>query len=301
MIRSKFLPMLFPAMFLVACNSGSGQQSDPSTSGLQDSLSVSLEQAWATDSLQLATPECAVYDPQTKQFYISNLNLGGDTENDGFISLLNADGSIEKLKWAEGLVAPLGIDIHEGYLYINDPTTVVKIDLKTGEEAQRIEVAGAKRLNKIDVDGQGVIYSADIEGNKIYRIQPDGTAHVFIESDVLDRPNGVMVRNSELLIASNRGGRLLSVDLESKAIDTLAEGMESADGIIALEGGHYLVSGWTGQVHFVSRDLKVQTILDTRDQKINAADIGFIPEKNLLVVPTFSTNRVVAYKLDYEK
>jgi len=301
MIRAKFLPMLVPAMIFVACNSGNGQQSDPSNASLQDSLSVTLEESWATDSLQLATPECAVYDPETKQFYISNLNLDSDTENDGFISLLNADGSIEKLKWADGLVNPLGIDIHDGYLYVNEPTTVVKIELKTGNIAQRIEVADAKRLNGIDVDAQGLIYSADIEGNKIFRIEPDGTSHVFIESDALDRPNGVLVRNSELLIASNRGGRLLSVDLESQAIDTLAEGMESADGIIALEGGHYLVSGWTGQVHFVSRDLKVQTILDTRDQKINAADIGFIPEKNLLVVPTFSTNRVVAYKLDYEK
>ena len=301
MIRSKFLPILLPAMIFVACNTGNGQQSDPSTSGLQDSLAVTLEQSWATDSLQLATPECAVYDPETKQFYISNLNLDSDAENDGFISLLNADGSIEKLKWAEGLVAPLGIDIHDGYLYVNDPTTVVKIELKTGNIVQRMEVADAKRLNGIDVDGQGVIYSADIEGNKIFRIQPDGTSHVFIESDALDRPNGVLVRNSELLIASNRGGRLLSVDLESKAIDTLAEGMESADGIIALEGGHYLVSGWVGQVHFVSRDLKVQTILDTRDRKINAADIGFIPEENLLVVPTFGTNQVLAYKLDYEK
>lgn len=288
-------------MLFIACTSGNGKASESTGSDAQDSLAATLEQVWATDSTQLATPECAVYDPETRQFYISNLNLGSDAENDGFISLLNADGTIEKLKWAEGLVAPLGIDIYGGYLYVNDPTAVVKIELKTGKVAQRIEVADAKRLNGIDVDGQGVIYSADIEGNKIFRIQADGTSHVFIESEALDRPNGVLIRNSELLIASNRGGRLLSVDLESKAIDTLAEGIESADGIIALEGGHYLVSGWTGQVHFVSRDLQRQVILDTRDLKINAADIGFIPEENLLVVPTFNDNRVVAYKLDYKK
>lgn len=301
MIRSKFLPMLLPAMLVIGCTSGNGQESADAAADTQDSIAVTLEQSWATSPGQLATPECAVYDPQTKRFYISNLNLDSDAENDGFISLLNADGSIENARWAEGLAAPLGIDIHEGYLYVNDPAAVVKIDLKTGKVVQRIEVAEAKRLNGIDVDGQGVIYSADIEGNRIFRIQPDGNSQVFIESEALDRPNGVLVRNSELLVASNRGGRLLSVDLESKAIDTLAEGMESADGIIALEGGHYLVSGWTGQVHFVSRDLKRQTILDTRDQKINSADIGFIPEENLLVVPTFSDNRVVAYKLDYKE
>lgn len=294
--------MVFPAMLFIACTSGNGQESsETSASGQQDSLAVTLERTWATDSSQLATPECAVYDPQTQQLYISNLNLDSDAANDGFISLLNADGSIGNARWAEGLEAPLGIDVHDGYLYVNDPTAVVKIDLKSGKVSQRIEVAGAKRLNGIDVDGQGVIYSADIEGNRIYRIQQDGTSHVLIESETLDRPNGVLLRNSELLVASNRGGRLLSVDLESKAIDTLAEEMESADGIIALEGGHYLVSGWTGQVHFVSRDLKRQTILDTRDKKINAADIAYIPEENLLVVPTFGDNRVIAYKLDYQE
>jgi hypothetical protein len=38
-------------------------------------------------------------------------------------------------------------------------------------------------------------------------------------------------------------------------------------------------------------------IFDTTNDKINAADIDYIPEKQLLLVPTFLDNRAMAYKL----
>jgi hypothetical protein len=40
-----------------------------------------------------------------------------------------------------------------------------------------------------------------------------------------------------------------------------------------------------------------QSLLNTKDQEKNTADIWFIQEKDLLLVPTFFDNRVVAYKL----
>jgi len=38
-------------------------------------------------------------------------------------------------------------------------------------------------------------------------------------------------------------------------------------------------------------------LMDTSDQKINAADFEYIPDKNLHMVPTFFANTVVAYQL----
>jgi len=38
-------------------------------------------------------------------------------------------------------------------------------------------------------------------------------------------------------------------------------------------------------------------LLDTTPQEINAADIDYIPSKNLLLVPTFFDDRVMAYEL----
>jgi hypothetical protein len=39
------------------------------------------------------------------------------------------------------------------------------------------------------------------------------------------------------------------------------------------------------------------SLLNTKDQGKNTADIWFIQEENLLLVPTFFDNRVVAYRL----
>jgi hypothetical protein len=39
-------------------------------------------------------------------------------------------------------------------------------------------------------------------------------------------------------------------------------------------------------------------LLDTNESS-QTADIGYIPEENLVLVPTFFSNKVVAYKLEY--
>jgi hypothetical protein len=41
----------------------------------------------------------------------------------------------------------------------------------------------------------------------------------------------------------------------------------------------------------------VKEILDTMPVKVNCADFEFIKEKNLLIIPTFTDNRVMAYQL----
>ena len=57
------------------------------------------------------------------------------------------------------------------------------------------------------------------------------------------------------------------------------------------------------QIYFVEKNSKGEPaikILDTKAQKLNTADIGIIPKKNILLVPTFFGNKVVAYKIDYK-
>ncbi|MEP0712750.1 MAG: ATP-binding protein, partial [Algoriphagus sp.] len=62
--------------------------------------------------------------------------------------------------------------------------------------------------------------------------------------------------------------------------------------------GNYVASRWAGEIYFVSGDGET-LLLDTKSEESNTADIGFIPEDNIVLVPTFFKNKVVAYKLDY--
>jgi len=288
------LTFIAPFLLLYAC----GGTNTESNQGINDSIEVSLSHVWSTDTTQLATPECVTYDPASKVLYVSNLNRANDIDNDGYIAIVNTDGSVKNAHWVEDLGAPLGNDIYDGHLYVNDGTEIVKINIESGQIVEKIEIEGAKRLNGISVGPNGDIYSADIEGNKIFKVNQAGEVSIAIESEELDRPNGVLIKGNDLIIASFNAQKLLCANLESKEIKTLGEGLENADGIIALDNDNYLVSSWSGLVHFVGNDSKVQKILDTKDQNINAADITFIPEESLLIVPTFNANSLMAYKLE---
>lgn len=287
-------------ILLTACGQGKQQedQSEVKSEVESDSIVVTLNQVWATDTSQLATPECATYDPDRNVFYISNLNRENEIENDGYLSIVNADGTIKDARWVEGLTSPLGSAIYNGHLYVNDKVNILKINIESGDVIERIPVEGAGILNGIAIDDNGNIYSADSDGNKVYKVTQDGEVSVVFEGEELNRPNGVFVNDGELIVASSSGNKLLSINLENKEVKTLVEGIGRADGIIRLDEGHYLTSSWTGEVYFISKDMKKQKILDTKAEEINAADIGYIPQENLLVVPTFYDNRLVAYKVN---
>src|SRR5690554_964560 len=287
---------VIPILFLYAC--GGGVESNTESTQGNDSTKMNLTQVWTTDTTQLMTPECVTYDPASKVLYVSNLNRNNDIENDGYISIVNIDGSIKNANWVEGLETPLGNDLFDGHLYVNDNTKIVKINIENGEIVDRIQIEGAKRLNGISIGPNGDIYSADIDGNKIFKVTQNGEVSIAFESDELDRPNGVLIKGNDLIIASSNAQKLLSVNLDSNEIKTLGEGIERADGIVALENDNYLVSSWSGFIHFVGNVLNSQMILDIKDENINDGYITFIPEDNLLIAPTFNANSLVAYKME---
>jgi hypothetical protein len=51
-------------------------------------------------------------------------------------------------------------------------------------------------------------------------------------------------------------------------------------------------------VHQIAPGKPILKLLDTTPRKIYAADIDFVVDKKLLLVPTFFDNHVVAYRLD---
>ena len=75
------------------------------------------------------------------------------------------------------------------------------------------------------------------------------------------------------------------------------EGLENPDGIEAIDNNEYLVSSWNGMIHHINSDWEKTLVLDTRKDTVNAADIEYVKSKNLVLVPTFFKNKVVAYEL----
>lgn len=260
--------------------------------GTAQSQEHKLVKIWQTDTL-LKVPESVRYDAANKILYTSNIDgQPWDKDGKGSIGKVGLDGRIIASEWVTGLNAPKGMGIHAGKLYVADVDVVVVIDIAKGKIVQRIAIDGAKGLNDISIDAKGVIYVSDSQTKKIHRIEKGKTTVVVGN---LQGPNGVLAVGSDLYL-TNSGG--LYKHEKTGALTMIADGMEGGtDGIEAVGNGDFIVSCWSGSVWYVYADGRKDHLLDTRDQKINSADIGYDPVNKIVYVPTFFKNNVAAYRL----
>lgn len=291
-----FLLLLGGATSLAACNSQPDTTNtsadiqaaaDTTATATQE---VRLEQVWATENT-LDVPESVFHNAEEQVLYVSNI-VGESNAKDGkgFISKLSLDGKITNREWVSGLNAPKGMAMKNGTLYVTDVDQLVAIDVASGNISKRYPVQGAKFLND-PVAADDKILFTDMQDNKIYALEND-QVRVWKESG-LNSPNGLAYHNGNVLVASN------TLDIVSPEGENqeLASGINAGDGIGIVDDNSYLVSNWHGEIYYVEKGKEKVKLLDTKDQNMNTADITYIAEQNLLLVPTFKDNRVVAYRL----
>ncbi|HVD98518.1 MAG TPA: hypothetical protein VNB90_09970 [Cytophagaceae bacterium] len=290
------------ALFLASCGGANKETTSDTTAVAKDTVApppvVVVEQAWATDTT-LRTPESVLFDKGRNIIYVANINGKPDgKDKNGFISKLTPDGKIETLEWVKGLDAPKGMGVFKNKLYVTDITKLVEIDIDKGKVVKTYEVPGAVFLNDVTVDTAGLVYFSDSETNKIHTLS-NGKVSTWLDKD-LSKPNGLLAENNRLLLASMGNAEFSALDLSSKANTVIAKEIGAGDGVAYFgKPGHYVVSDWNGTVFLIEPDGKKNLVLDTKADKINSADIDFIPETGILLVPTFFNNRVVAYKVTH--
>ncbi len=257
-----------------------------------------LEKVWETDSL-LTTCESVLYDKETGVIYVSNINNNPwDLDSNGFISIIDTTGNILELKWLEaGLSGPKGMGVYNGKLYVNDIDRLVEIDIASQKIINSYHVDGEPHLNDITVSSEGVVYSSGSSSNTIYRLQ-EGKFEVLYTDDNFNRLNGLLAQKEGIYYLSSGAGNFGFYNLRTKRTEVLTEGLGNGDGIIKLKNNDFIVSDWKGQVFYINRsDWSKRKLLDTRQEEIYSADIDYIPEYNLILVPTFFGNRVVCYRI----
>ncbi len=281
------------SIFIFSCG---GQQKSESIS--LETLRLKLTQKWAT-AQDLKVPESVLYDDVRDILYISNIN-GSPLEKNGkgFISKVTLTGEIENLEWVTGLNAPKGSGIWQNKLFVTDIDELVEINIETGEIINKCPNENSVFLNDITVDDSGNVYVSDMsaENSVIYKFT-DGKLEIWLQDEQIAQPNGLFFEKGKLLVGTG-DGYLKSVDLADKLITIIAETGFGIDGVQSDGKGNFLVSDWQGKTAFIRSAGEVKELMNTADSKINSADIEFIPEKNMLLIPTFFDNRVVAYLLE---
>ena len=253
-----------------------------------------FELVWETDTVFKTTESC-LYDAKRDVIYVSNVNNAPRTKDDnGFISTIGKDGKLIKLDWATGMSAPKGMGLFEDKLYTTDIDAIVEIDANTGKILNRYLLEGALMLNDITVDSQGVVYFTAMDTNKIYTLK-EGEITLW-KGEGLNKPNGLLIEKDRLMVASLGEGILKAYDLKTKESIQLAEGLGKGDGVVKLTTGNYVVSDWRGEIFHI-KDGVATSLYDTKENNLQTADIGIIPNEDIILIPTFFGNGVKAYKL----
>jgi sugar lactone lactonase YvrE len=257
-----------------------------------------------TDGIE--TPESAYYDARSGFIFVSQI-AGQPTDRDGNgrIVKLNADGTMAARDWVAGLNAPKGLRAHQGTLWTADLDEVIGIDIASGKIMTRAKIDGAQFLNDVATGPDGTVYVSDFMANRIYAVR-EGKVTVFAEGEQLEYPNGLLVDGSRLIVGSwgkpeadfstKVPGRLYALDLTSKQ-KTLITPMPFAniDGVESDGRGGFLVSDYLkGQILRVSASGESETIQTFMP---GAADIGFVPSINAVIVPHMNENKVAAYDI----
>lgn len=267
---------------------------------------------WSTAGF--SNPESVVWDSASKSFYVSNV-AGGPTDKDGrgWISKLSVGGKIEKTRWVEELNAPKGMRIRDGVLWVSDIDTLIGVQLSSAKKVHTVNISGSKFLNDIAfLDNPNRVLVSDMADNRIYAVsdwerKQIPSINVFFEGRRLESPNGLLMDGDSLLVAgwgndiqpdfsTVRPGTVLSLKTGKSDIKSwTSQPIGNLDGIERDGADAVLISDWmAGKVFRLTSKGECLTLLEGIK---GAADIGFVPETRMLLVPAMVEDRVAAYGL----
>ena len=294
----KYFIILIAAVIITSC--GSSQKKNTAQQNTEEkSASVKLDLVWQTDTV-LRTPESVLADADGNVLYVSNMNSNMPANSgNGFISKLDMEGNIIELKWAEGLNGPKGMGISGGNLFVADNDELVKIDLGTGEILEKVKIEGNPGLNDVTVGDDGSVYTSGYTANIIYKVK-DGVVESVFEGEDGENFNGLLWEPDRMMLITSTGSTFKAIDWATKNVTVFATDLGHGDGIVPIGNGDYITSDWRGRVFYIPNDGDPITLLDTREEEVNAADIDYIADENMLFVPTFYDNRLKAYKVIME-
>jgi len=260
---------------------------------------TSLEKLWVSKGFKM--PESVVYDGANDILYVSNINgEGSDKDGNGFISRVSLDGEILEPEWISGLDAPKGMALAGNKLYVSDIDTLVEINVNDSEITNRYKARGSQFLNDVAAAGNGDIYVSDTGANTIYKLS-DGSFGVWLKDDRLDSPNGLLVEQDRLLVASMGpfnspdNARLSAVSLSSKTITNITpEPAGKLDGLETGLDGDYYVTDWpNGGLLRITTDGRVKKLLELEK---GSADLEFVASTRMIIIPMMLEGELIAWK-----
>ena len=236
--------------------------------------------------------ESCTFDSNKNLILAMNTGNRGDTnENDGYVSLINADGSVHTPKWIGAtrdgleLYDPLGSAISNGVLYTVDVGYVRLFDLETGRPLRSIAVPDSTLLNGIAVANDGTVYASNTRPvGQIWKVAANGDVSLFAEGAPLAAPNGVAIdQNGDIVVVNVGDNAILTYDKDG-AVTGVEHSVEGGnDGVvITADGTKYVSSVRYGSVSRIRPGQDAELIATGIP---SAASMCYDSTQNQLVIP----------------
>ena len=262
--------------------------------------------AFALQVTGLKDPAGFIVDPATGSYFISNEN-GQPTErdNNGFITKLDPDGKISKLKFIEGgtdgvtLHAPKGLALIGRTLYVSDIDQVRRFHADTGRALGELDLSSVPVdfLTGLATDGHSTLYIADAGADAILRVDTRRSSKptVLVKDPALAGPHGLAVNpaTGALVVVSWNTGKILEVTTAGAVKVLFANSLFNArfgnlTGVDFDASGNMYVSDFSqGKVIRIDPNFRFQTIAEFLT---TPASLGIDRKNHLILVPYRSGN-----------
>ena len=276
--------------------------------------------------------ESCIYDAERDLIIVPSQGAPQNMqENDGYISLVNHDGSVHTSRWigvqSPGergnltpplvLNDPLGSEIANGILYVADrdggtgeddpPVAVIRrFDLKTGAPMEDIRIEDSPWINDITVAEDGTIYTtqtgdfgenADPQSWRVWKITPEGDSSVFAIDRPVHQPNGIAMDPDGNIVVANFGNpEVLTFSPDGELLKTENAAQPSSDGLeIMPDGTKYISSVRAGGVSRIRPGESAELIAKNIP---SAASMCYDAGANQLVIPMTSQSTLGFLPLD---
>ncbi len=251
--------------------------------------------------------ESCTFDANKNLILAMNAGVSEDMEpNDGYVSLINPDGSVHTAKWIgatrDGLTLnhPLGSAVAGDVLYVADRDHVRLFDLNSGEPLQSISLAelDASVLNGIAATEDGTIYVSNTRPpQRLYKITPDGETSVLVDGAPLMAPNGVAMDNDGNVVVINVGNNhVMTFSPEGELLNTEYAAEGGNDGVVVTEDGtKYVSSVRYGSISRIRPGQDAEIIAEGIP---SAASICYDSNQNQLIIPMNNNNALGFLPLD---
>ena len=257
-------------------------------------VSVTLK---AHESLNAITgfvsPESVVQDAKG-DIYVSEIGEF-NKDGDGKITRISIDGKLST--FANGMDDPKGLTFIGKSLYVTDKNRVLKV-----EPDGKWSVFGSTMafpqtpifLNDITSDESGNLYVSDSgnlkSGGAIFKISKDKKITLVLNENTPEilAPNGLWIAKNDLYEVDFSSGILYKINLKTKSISKIAEGLGGGDGLVKI-GDNFFVSDWkNGKIYKVQGN-KVSLY---KDGFTAAADIALSYDKKSIITPDMKAGSV---------